>query len=184
MAVAATLAPRPPSPVPSSRPNECSRPRPQPLRTSGKVSQLGTFSFQPSMTAAATIATQMNHRGQWFRMKCMKRHPHEFQGGEPHNKASRGTRWAPRLAKWAVGGTRAGRSDARSRAGLADLGGDVAEGVVGVGAQGRDGRDADHDDQGEHDGVLDRGRAALVLQEAHHALTELPHWTAPSLCRT
>src|SRR5690349_3281145 len=45
------------------------------------------------------------------------------------------------------------------RAGLADLGGDVGEGAVGVAAQGGDGRDAHHHDQGQHHRVLDGGRA-------------------------
>src|SRR3954467_3245666 len=48
----------PPAPVPSSQPRSWHRPRAQPPRTSGKVSQLGTLSFQPSMTAATIMATQ------------------------------------------------------------------------------------------------------------------------------
>src|SRR5437660_1372987 len=62
-----------------------------------------------------------------------------------------------------------------SAAGLADLGADVAEGVVGVGAERRDRRDAHDDDQGQHDGVLDRGRAVFVLQESDQVLRELLH---------
>src|SRR5207253_381846 len=60
-------------------------------------------------------------------------------------------------------------------AGLADLGADIAEGVIGVGAQRRDRRDAHDDNQGQHDGVLDRGRAVFVLQEVNQVLTELTH---------
>src|SRR5262249_8378659 len=60
-------------------------------------------------------------------------------------------------------------------AGLADLRADVGEGVVGVGAQSRDGSDAHHDDQGQHDSVLDRGRAALVLQETYQAVLQVLH---------
>jgi hypothetical protein len=56
-----------------------------------------------------------------------------------------------------------------------NLGADVAEGVISVGAQGRDGRDAHNDNQGEHDGVLDRGRAVFVLQEVDQVLAELTH---------
>src|SRR5713226_3107213 len=63
----------------------------------------------------------------------------------------------------------------RSAAGRADALADVAEGVVGVGAQGRDGGDAHHDDEGQHDGVLDRGRAVFVLEEVDEVLTELTH---------
>src|SRR6202022_2405093 len=49
----------------------------------------------------------------------------------------------------------------------------------GVGAQGRDGGDAHHDDEGEHDGVLDRGRAVFVLQETDQVLRELTHVPNP-----
>src|SRR5689334_3183318 len=52
-----------------------------------------------------------------------------------------------------------------SRADLADPGAGVGEAVVGVGAQGGDQRDAHHQDQGQHDGVLDRRRPVLALQE-------------------
>ena len=45
--------------------------------------------------------------------------------------------------------------------------GHAGEGAVGVGAEGGDGGDADHDDQGQHDGVLDRRRAVFLLQELH-----------------
>ena len=55
-------------------------------------------------------------------------------------------------------------------AGAADLGADVAEGVVGVAAQRRDGGDAYHEDQGQHDCVLDRRRAVLVLQKVHRLM--------------
>src|SRR5438105_4433312 len=55
----------------------------------------------------------------------------------------------------------------------------VAEGVVGVGAQARDGGDAQHDNEGKHDGVLDRGRAVFVLQETDQVLRELLHVPNP-----
>src|SRR5439155_505970 len=45
---------------------------------------------------------------------------------------------------------RDGRADERERA-------------VGVGAEGGDGGDADDDDEGQHHGVLDRGRAVFGL---------------------
>ena len=38
-----------------------------------------------------------------------------------------------------------------------------------------DGADADDDDEGEHDRVLDRGRAVLGLDELHDDLGELTH---------
>ena len=45
-------------PADSSSPQVCSTPRPQPLKISGYVSQLGTLSFQPSMTAATIMAAR------------------------------------------------------------------------------------------------------------------------------
>src|SRR5262249_2958475 len=51
----------------------------------------------------------------------------------------------------------------------------VAEGLVGVGAQRRDGGDADHHDQCQHHGVLDRRRAAFTLQELQQLFTPLPN---------
>src|SRR3989442_1771111 len=66
-----------------------------------------------------------------------------------------------------------------SAAGALDLVADVGEGVAGVGAQGSDGRDAHHDDQGQHDGMLDRGRAVFVLQETYQCLAEVTHLTKP-----
>src|SRR5262245_23333718 len=74
-------------------------------------------------------------------------------------------------------------SGARSRGGAADGGADGGEGLVGVGAEGRDGGDADHDDQGQHHGVLDRRRAVLTLQKIHHALSKLTHDKVLSLFR-
>src|SRR5215831_2540534 len=81
----------------------------------------------------------------------------------------------------AVGPRRPGRSDAArvSAAGAADGVADLGEGVVGVAAQGRDGRDADDDDQGQHHRVLDRRRAVFRLQEADHRLSELTHRSDP-----
>src|SRR4051812_32403292 len=53
------------------------------------------------------------------------------------------------------------------------------ERLAGALAQGRDGRDADDDDEGEHDRVLDRGRAVLGLDELHNVLGELTHDESP-----
>ena len=52
-------------------------------------------------------------------------------------------------------------SGRRAADGVADTG----EGGVGVLPDGGDGADAHHDNQGEHDGVLDCGRAVFTRQE-------------------
>src|SRR5262249_47269144 len=83
----------------------------------------------------------------------------------PRDEAGPGERRSPRPASFSGCGV-------SSAAGLADLGADVAEGVVGVGAEGGDRRDADDDDQGEHDRVLDRRRAVLVPKEVDRVLAE------------
>src|SRR4051812_26526222 len=44
---------------------------------------------------------------------------------------------------------------------------DGVEGAVGSGAEGGDGGNAHHDDEGQHDRVLDRGRAVVALQKLH-----------------
>src|SRR5437588_11772720 len=49
------------------------------------------------------------------------------------------------------------------------------EGLVGVATQGGNGADADHDNEGQHHGVLNGRRAIFRLQEIHHELTELLH---------
>src|SRR5207237_6811586 len=65
-------------------------------------------------------------------------------------------------------------------AGRVQVAGHVGERLVGVGADRRDGGDAHHDDQGEHDGVFDRGRAVFTLQEVDDALSKLTHDCYPS----
>src|SRR5260370_8500135 len=169
-AVPGRRAAMPPAPVASSQPQSWASPRAQPPSTRGKVSQLGTLSFQPSMTAAAIMARQTNHSGQWLRMNCMatassrggrfatgRETPQvanlrpQSSGENDHLSGERGKPQHPRVPRL-VRGRRPDParpdSDAPSRAGLADLGGDVAEGVVGGGAQGRDGGGAHHADQG------------------------------------
>src|SRR5262249_12724528 len=59
--------------------------------------------------------------------------------------------------------------------GAADRLADRVEGLVGGRAQGGDGHQADHHDQGQHDGVLDRRGAVFRLQEVDDLLTELTH---------
>jgi hypothetical protein len=49
--------------------------------------------------------------------------------------------------------------------GTGDLAADIAEGVVGVAAQSRDGGDAHHDNQGQHDGVFDCGWTVFVVEK-------------------
>src|SRR5262245_22890849 len=57
------------------------------------------------------------------------------------------------------------RPDATGLRRATDRVADGGEGLVGVGAQGGDGRDAHDDDQGQHDRVLDGRRAIFTLQE-------------------
>src|SRR5436309_11674771 len=63
----------------------------------------------------------------------------------------------------------------RSAAGAADGIGDVLERGLGVAAQGRDGADADDDDQGQHDRVLDGGRAVVDVDALDQTLGGLTH---------
>src|SRR5262249_53306153 len=56
-----------------------------------------------------------------------------------------------------------------SSRGEVDGAADLVEGAVGAGAEHADGGDADHDDQSQHDRVLDRRRAVFVFQEGHEA---------------
>lgn len=66
------------------------------------------------------------------------------------------------------------------RTAAADLGADIAEGVVGVAAQHRDGGDTHHDKQGQHDCLLDGSRAVLVLQESAQTRSHmLEHGSPP-----
>src|SRR3989442_15925577 len=57
----------------------------------------------------------------------------------------------------------------------ADSAANGREGLVGVATQGGNGADADHDDEGQHHGVLNGRRAIFRLQEIHNELTELLH---------
>src|SRR5437667_94060 len=57
----------------------------------------------------------------------------------------------------------------------AEVRGDVAEGVVGIAAQSRDRRDADHDDQGEHDRVLDDRWSVVIPQKPTRLFVEPVH---------
>src|SRR5260370_22079685 len=66
--------------------------------------------------------------------------------------------------------------DARSGAGSrVHSAGDRVEGLVGIAAERGDGADADHNDQGQHYGVLDRCRAVFTLQEFNHKSTQVTH---------
>jgi len=51
------------------------------------------------------------------------------------------------------------------RSASADGGADRRERLVGVATEGRDGGDAHHDDEGQHDCVFDRGRAVFSLMK-------------------
>lgn len=57
--------------------------------------------------------------------------------------------------------------------------GHVAKRVGRVRAEGRDGRDAHHDDQGEHDGVFHGRRAALVSQQLRYLAHDKTHLPSP-----
>src|SRR3954449_10408862 len=72
---------------------------------------------------------------------------------------------------------------AHSAGGGADGVADGGERALGVVAQGRDGGDAHHDDQGQHDRVLDGRRAVLTLQELTDLPQEFPHDYLPSAAR-
>src|SRR5207237_408872 len=63
------------------------------------------------------------------------------------------------------------------RTGPAEGAGDGAEGLIGVGAEGGDGHQANHDDEGQHDRVFDSCRAVFTLQEIDCELAELTHWS-------
>src|SRR5947209_5085923 len=172
-AVPARAAPMPPSkPASVSSPKLFSSPSSQPLRTRGKVSQLGTLSFHPSMTAARIMAAQTIVSGQWFRMKFIGsiltlRGSLGVSPAALFHAASRETS-DPAARCDLVGERRVNPPLAtigHSAGGRVDLVADVAEGVAGIGAQRADGRDADDDDQGQHDRVLNCRRAVFGSQK-------------------
>ncbi len=76
---------------------------------------------------------------------------------------SRGSKERYELSTYLAGGATDGGSDRRER-------------LVGVAAQGRDCSDANHDDEGEHDGIFDRGRAIFTLDEFDDKLAQLLHF--------
>src|SRR5579884_2598390 len=162
-AVANRLEPRPPLPLDSHKPKLCNRPKSQPLRISGNVSRLGTLSFQPSMTAAAIMAAHTKASGQLLRTKCIGWRPPR---GE---KAFRREQWTSLLRS----STTRGEADYLATQNI----GDRSEFAVGVGADQLDGPNAHHDNQGQHDGILDRGRAVLAVDELCHTRHELTHGT-------
>src|SRR5262245_65676944 len=53
--------------------------------------------------------------------------------------------------------------------------GDVPERLIGVAAEGGDGGDAHHNDQGQHHRVLDGGRAVFLLDKCKDFLSEGEH---------
>src|SRR5262249_25646798 len=52
---------------------------------------------------------------------------------------------------------------------------DAGERLVGIGAQRRNGGDADHDNEGQHHGVLDGRRAVFTLQKIYDPFRKLTH---------
>jgi len=66
-----------------------------------------------------------------------------------------------------------GNAKAYTSAGRAtDRSADAGEGAHGVGSERGDGSDADHDDEGEHHRVLDRGRAIFAPQEIDNGVVQ------------
>jgi hypothetical protein len=65
--------------------------------------------------------------------------------------------------------------DAGSAGGAADRVGDAGERLVGIGAQGRDRRDAHDNNEGQHDGIFDRRWAIFTLEEVHDAVCKRTH---------
>ena len=57
----------------------------------------------------------------------------------------------------------------------------VCESVAGVRAESADRGDANDDDQRQHHGVLNRGRAIFVLEEADERIRETGHGSVPLL---
>src|SRR6266851_9044227 len=175
----------PPSPAvqlasPSQRAASLVRPSAQPLRISGNVSQLGTLSFHPSITAATTMAAQTNASGQLVRIKDMNRIPPTRISTTTHKgkRAAKPPGSAARLGPRPMPGA-GSASVRRLRAGGSDGAADLAEGRVGVAAERGDGGDADHDNQGQHDRVLDGRRAVFTLQKINRELCELTHVIRP-----
>ena len=64
------------------------------------------------------------------------------------------------------------KSASRTASPLLEGGGGLAELRVGIRADGLNGRQADDDDQGEHDGILNRGGTVFRLQELLQARRE------------
>jgi hypothetical protein len=64
---------------------------------------------------------------------------------------------------------------ARTLLGVLDGVADQLEFALGTLAEAGNGRDADHDDQGQHHRVLDGGRAIFALHEAFHRMQHRPH---------
>src|SRR5438132_13341695 len=138
------------------------------------------------MTAATIMAALRNKSGQFAKVnRAMRRHLHGIEGKSvgrflhrtppPQSQKARvrraAKRCAPRLAN---------RSDldASSRGG-ADRGADRGKRRVGVLTESGNGADANHDDQGQHDRVLDGRRAVFTLQELNHEVAKLTHGSSP-----
>src|SRR4051794_3033758 len=88
----------------------------------------------------------------------------------PRHTASRNSRNEGRTGARAT-------ADCRSAGGRADLAADRAERAVGVLAEGGDGGEAHHDDQGQHDRVFDRRRAVFTLDEIDNRFRQVTHET-------
>src|SRR6516164_7730354 len=84
---------------------------------------------------------------------------------------------APAWGEWslacrAVAGEKSLAADVDSRA-------DRRERRIGIFAEGGDGADAHHDNEGQHDRVLNSRRAVFASQELRHEMSELLHSGSP-----
>src|SRR6516162_1732986 len=116
--------------------------------------------FRNVKTLFANARTADSRLTRWVQRKQGKqRHP-AMGGGHRGAPPPLGTHSSGMIRRSAAGGQ--GVLNGRERS-------------VGILSQSRDGADAHHDDQGEHDRVLDRGRAVFRLQELEQVLRELTH---------
>src|SRR5207237_543413 len=95
------------------------------------------------------------------------------EGAAWTQKRSFGEPRISRLAKRLAGRSGSVRRSSLRRGG--QRGADRGERGVGRGAEGGDGTNADHDDQGQHDRILDRRRAVFTLHKVNDEIAKLTH---------
>src|SRR5207244_614015 len=99
------------------------------------------------------------------------------EGAAWTQKRSFGEPRISRLAKRLAGRSGSVRRSSLRRGG--QRGADRGERRVGLGAERGDGANADHDDQGQHDRVLDCRRAVFTFHEINDEIGELTHMSSP-----